>query len=110
MWRSFPETVVDTHSLAKVSQPTAQALTAGGVAQLIERQAGTLLTRVELPGAARDFSLPESTFSADSLTLSVHPRVQSHAFTSVCMLKIPSFGNQTFVWTDDSTAHTGKNR
>ena len=27
-------------------------------------------------------------FSADSLTVSVHPRVQSHAFTSVGMLKI----------------------
>ena len=33
--------------------------------------------------------LPESTISADSLTVSVHPRVQSHAFTSVRTLKIP---------------------
>ena len=35
------------------------------------------------------FFLPESTFSADSLTVSVSPRVQSHAFTSVRTLKIP---------------------
>ena len=31
---------------------------------------------------------PESTFSADSLTVSLHPRVQSHTLTSVCKLKI----------------------
>ena len=31
---------------------------------------------------------PESTFSADCLTVSVHPRLQSHAFTSACTLKI----------------------
>ena len=34
------------------------------------------------------FSLPELTFSADSLTMSVPPRVQPHALTSVCTLKI----------------------
>ena len=32
--------------------------------------------------------LPESTFSADSLPVSVHPRVQSHALTSARKLKI----------------------
>ena len=36
----------------------------------------------------KGFVLPESTFSADSLTVSVHPRVQSHALISVRELKI----------------------
>ena len=36
----------------------------------------------------RGIFLPESTVNADSLTVSVHPFVQSHALTSVCMLKI----------------------
>ena len=31
----------------------------------------------------------QSAFSADSLTVSIYPRVQSHAFTSVRTLKIP---------------------
>ena len=60
----------------------------GNIAQLIERRTGTPLMRVRYPGAARDF-LPESTFSVDSLTVSVRPRVQLHVFTSVCTLKIP---------------------
>ena len=33
--------------------------------------------------------LPESTFNADSLTVSVYPHIQSHAFTSVSTLRIP---------------------
>ena len=41
-----------------------------------------------IPQCGKDFFLPESTFSADSLTVSVHPHAQSLAFTSVCMLKI----------------------
>ena len=60
----------------------------GNVAQLVEHLTGTPPTQVRFPGAARDFFLLESTFSADSLTVSVHPRVQSHAFTSVRTLKI----------------------
>ena len=60
----------------------------GDAAYLVEHWTGTLLTLVRFPGAARDFS-PESTFSVDSLTVSVKPHVQLHAFTSVCMLKIP---------------------
>ena len=31
--------------------------------------------------------LPESTFSADSLTVSLHPCVQSHTLTAVCTLR-----------------------
>ena len=45
----------------------------GDVAQLVERRTGTPLRQVRFPGAARDFFLPESTFSADSLLLSVLP-------------------------------------
>ena len=58
------------------------------MAQLVAHRTGSLQTQVRFPIAPRDFP-PESTFSADSLTASVHPRVQSHAFTSVSTLKIP---------------------
>ena len=57
------------------------------VAQLIEHRTGTPLTRFHSP-VRQGNSLPEPTFSADSLAVSVHPRVQSHALTSVCTLKI----------------------
>ena len=40
----------------------------GDVAQLVERRTDTPLTQVRFPGAASFFLLPESTFSADSLT------------------------------------------
>ena len=60
----------------------------GDVAQLVEYRTGTLPTQVRFPGEARDF-LPGSTFSADSLTVSGNPRVQSHAFTSLRTLKMP---------------------
>ena len=42
------------------------------VALLVEHGAGKLLTWVQLPSAARDF-LPESTFGADSLLVSIQP-------------------------------------
>ena len=40
----------------------------GDVDQLVESRTVTLLTQVRFPGAPRDF-LPDSTFSADSLTM-----------------------------------------
>ena len=46
-----------------------------GIAHLVKRpteKPGVILTRVRLPGAARDF-LSESAFSADSLKVSVQP-------------------------------------
>ena len=61
----------------------------GDVAQLVEHRTDTSPTQVRFPGAAKGIFLPESAFSADSLTVSVHPRAQLHAFTSVCTLKIP---------------------
>ena len=61
----------------------------GDEAQLVEHRTGMLLTQVRSPGAARDFSPRVNfNFSADCLMVSIHPRVQSHASTSVCMLKI----------------------
>ena len=47
-----------------------------GIALLVERpteKPGAILTRVRVPGAARDFFLPESATSADSLTVSLQP-------------------------------------
>ena len=41
-----------------------------------------------IPQCGKEF-FSQSTFSADSLTAFVHPRVLSHAFTSVRTLKIP---------------------
>ena len=60
----------------------------GDVAQLVEHRTSTPLTQVQFPSVARDFS-PKANFSEDSLTVSVHPHVQSHAFTSVRTLKVP---------------------
>ena len=37
--------------------------------------------------------LPESTASAESLAVSIQPRVQSHTSTSVLTLKIPTTGS-----------------
>ena len=38
-----------------------------------------------------------------------NPRVQSHALTSVCTLKIPSNSSHTFVWTQENTVRTVRN-
>ena len=53
----------------------------GDVAQSVERRTGTPLAQIRFPWQ-REICLPVSTFSVDSLTASVHPRVQSHALTS----------------------------
>ena len=57
----------------------------GDVAQLVEHLTGTSLTQVRFHGAARFFS-SKVNFQC---RLSYGVRVQSHAFTSVCTLKIP---------------------
>ena len=41
-----------------------------------------------IPRCGKVIFFPESTFSADSLSVSVHPHVQSHALTSVRTIKI----------------------
>ena len=58
------------------------------VAQLVQHGAGTLPTQVRFPGAARDFS-PRVNFQCRLSYGVLHPRVQSHTFTSVRTLKIP---------------------
>ena len=75
-----------------------------GVAQLVEcltEKPGTILMHIWVPGAARVF-LPQAPSSANSLTVSVTPRAQSHATTSVRMLKIPNTGSHTIVWTHEN--------
>ena len=49
--------------------------------------------------------LPESTFSEDPLTVSVHPCVQSHAFTSVHMLKMPLSMSLRVWWIMETLKH-----
>ena len=74
-----------------------------GIAQFVERP--TEMSRAI--AASRGFEspvrqgivLPESTFSADCLTVSLRPRVQSHASTSVRTLKISNTESHTIVWT-----------
>ena len=61
----------------------------GDVAQLVERWTGTLLTQVQFPDAAVDFS-PRVNFQC-RLSYGVHttPPLHLHAFTSVRTSKIP---------------------
>ena len=56
------------------------------VAQLVKHPTGTPPMHVQFPCAARDFSSTVN-FGVDSLMVSVHPCVQSHAFTSVHTLR-----------------------
>ena len=82
-----------------------------GKAQWAQRPAekpGAILTRVRVPGPARDL-LPESAFSADSVTVSYSPHAQSHASTSVYMLKIPNADSKNVVWTQENTTDTDRN-
>ena len=57
-----------------------------------------ILTCVRVPGAASFFSLPESTFSADSLTVSVQPpfAITCNHLPSVHALKITMAATQLF--------------
>ena len=60
------------------------------------------------PRCGKGFFIPESASNADCLTVSLQPRVQSHAATSVSTLQIPNIGSHTIVWTHGNTAHTDK--
>ena len=66
------------------------------------------VTQIRVPSAAR-FFLPESTFSADSLTVSAQPLVSNHTHQNLRRLKIPNTGSHTTVWTHEHTAHTDRN-
>ena len=59
----------------------------GNIAQLVEHRASTLLRQFNSL-VWQGIFLPESTFSADSLTVSVHQYVQSHKLISVRTLDI----------------------
>ena len=72
--------------------------------QLRTKKAGVVLMWVQFPRVAWIF-LPESAFSADSLTAAYSPCVQSYASMSVCMLTVPNTGSHTIVWTH-KTLHT----
>ena len=58
----------------------------GNVDQLVQHGPSRRRRRFDSP-VRQGIFLPESTFSADSLTVSLNPRVQSHAFASVRTLK-----------------------
>ena len=61
----------------------------GDVVQLVEHRTGMLPTQVRFSGAARDFSPSVSFQCRLSYDVRTPPCVQSHAFTTVPMLKIP---------------------
>ena len=64
------------------------SVSGGDVAQLVRASDRHAADAGSIPRCGQGIFLPESTFSADSLTMSIHPRVQSHALTSVRTLKI----------------------
>ena len=79
------------------------------IAQWVERRTempGIILTRVRVPGAARDFS-PRVNFQCGlSYGVRTEPRVQSHASAFVRTVKITNTGSHTIVWThENTTAH-----
>ena len=68
----------------------------------VTQKIGAILTRVRVPGAAKDFS-PRVNFQS-KLTVPVYPHVKLYASESVHMLKIPNTGCHTIVWTHENTA------
>ena len=80
----------------------------GDVAQLIERQVGTLLTRVQLHGTASSF---QSHLSAHTLLRCPYsPHVQSRSLKSLPTLRIPSIGSHTIGLERRNTALNGRSR
>ena len=63
------------------------------------------LTKFQLPGTASVFFSPRQ-LSVQTL-FQCSPHAQPHALTALCMLKIPSLGSHTIVWSHINTAHTG---
>ena len=79
------------YALALFTFPTSFSLTVGGdVAQLVDRWLGPACHPRRFDSLVRrGIFHPESTFNADSRMVSIHPCVQSQAFTSLHMFKIP---------------------
>ena len=109
--KSTQNRCVDFCTISKTRRSSCDEARCGDVAQLVEHRTGTPMTQVGFPAAARDWS-PRVNFwcrlsfdaclfvrwcfepsqhlgitSGLSLTVSVHPCVQSHALTSVRTLK-----------------------
>ena len=80
----------------------------GGVAQLVECRAGTLLTKVRFPGASRDFS-PRAAVNADSLRLPVQPLCAIACINICAYVKDPKHWQPAIVWTQENTAGTVSN-
>ena len=84
-----------------------------GIAQLVEyptEKPGAILTRVQVPGTARDFSQSQSTFSADS----VQPPVAIACINICAHVKHPEHWQPKIVMsvfglTHKNTAHTDRN-
>ena len=73
--------------VARITQAlTLKSVDGVGIAQVVElltEKPGTILT-VPSPRCGKGFFLPESTFSADSLTLSVQPPVCNRMHQRLC--------------------------
>ena len=65
---------------------------------------GVILTRVRVPGRQWIF-LPESTYSADSLTVPVQTSCAIVCINISAHAKFPNTGSHTIVWTHENTAH-----
>ena len=83
------------------------------VAQLVERpaeKAGAILTRVRVPGAARDFS-PRGSFQCRlSYGVRTAPPCAIACINFRASVKqIPNTDSYAIVWTHESTAHTDRN-
>ena len=77
------------HALRQYHRTTTENQMGGGRGSSVSRASDRHAADAgSIPQCGEGIFLPESTFSADSLTVSGHPRVQSHAFTSVRTLKI----------------------
>ena len=81
----------------------------GDVAQLVRASDWHADDAGSIPQCGKGFFSQSQLSVQTLLRCSYSPRVQSHAFPSVCTLKIPSTGNNTFVWTHENTARTVKN-
>ena len=83
-----------------------------GISHWVKRpteKPGVILTRVRVPGAARDF-LSESAFSADSLKVSVQPPYAT-ACIKICVhvKKSQTLAAVPLLQTHENTAHTDSN-
>ena len=86
----------------------------GGTAQLVKRRTEKARRNTDAGSSLR---CGKGFFSESQLPVNFQrrlsrlysPRVQSHAATSACALKIPNTGSHTIVWTHENTAHTDRN-